>query len=65
MRVDPDFARWVSELRARHKPPKIIIVAVMRKLLHLISGVLKSKKPSDPRKAFPTPSSQEEVQPAA
>ena len=63
-RCDPDFARLAAELKARGKPNKVIIVAVMRKLLHLISGVLKSKQPYDPRKAFPTHYPQE-VPPAA
>jgi len=35
-RCDPDFARLAAELKARGKPNKVIIVAVMRKLLHLI-----------------------------
>jgi transposase len=64
MRRDPDFALWVAQMRARGKPSKVIIVAVMRKLLRLIYGVLKSKQPDDPRKAFPTHYAQEE-KPAA
>lgn len=64
MRCDPEFARWAAEMRARGKPNKVIIVAVMRKLLHLIYGVLKSKQPYDPRKAFPTHYAQQE-KPAA
>jgi len=64
MRIDADFARWVAGMRAAGKPNKVIIVAVMRKLLHLIYGVLKSQQPYDPRKAFPS-HYQEEVPLAA
>jgi transposase len=51
---DPDFVRWVGELKARGKPNKVIIVAIMRKLLHLVHGVLKSGQDYDPCKAFPS-----------
>lgn len=54
MRYDPDFVHWVGELRARGKSNKVIIVAIMRKLLHLVHGVLKSGQDYDPRKAFPS-----------
>lgn len=53
MRCDADFRAWAQQLRAQGKPGKVVIVAVMRKLLHLICGVLKSKQPYDARKAFP------------
>ena len=67
MRYDPDFVCWVGELKARGKSNKVIIVAIMRKLLHLVHGVLKSAQDYDPHKAFPShavPSTQE-VMPAA
>ena len=51
---DPDFVRWVAELKARGKSNKVIIVAIMRKLLHLVHGVLKSGQDYDPRQAFPS-----------
>jgi len=54
MRSDPDFVRWVSELKARGKSNQVIIVAIMRKLLHLVHGVLKSGQDYDPWKAFPS-----------
>ena len=54
MTADPDFAQWVAELRGRGKPSMVIVVAVMRKLLHIIYGVLASGQPYDARKAFPT-----------
>jgi len=37
-----------QRLSARGKPPKLIIGAMMRKLLHVAFGVLKSGKPFDP-----------------
>lgn len=67
MRYDPDVVRWVGELKARGKSNKVILVAIMRKLLHIVHGVLKSAQDYDPRKAFPShyvPSIQE-VMPAA
>jgi transposase len=54
MRSNPDFVQWVAELKARGKGGKLIVVAVMRKVLHLVHGVLKSGEDYDPRKAFPT-----------
>jgi transposase len=38
--------------RARGKRPMVIVGAAMRKLLHLIYGVLKSGKPFDPAVAL-------------
>ena len=35
------FAQFYSRLASKNKPPKVIIVAVMRKLLHIIFGMLK------------------------
>ena len=37
-----------QRLAAAGKPPKLIIGAMMRKLIHVAFGVLKSKKPFDP-----------------
>jgi transposase len=54
LRTDPDFRQWGEELRARGKCWKVIHVAVMRKLAHIIFGVLKSDQPYDPKKAFPS-----------
>jgi len=39
---------FADRLRARHLPGKTVVVAVMRKLLHLVVGVLKSGQPFDP-----------------
>ena len=41
-----------ERLRARGKRPMVIVGAAMRKLLHLIYGVLKSGKPFDPAVAM-------------
>jgi transposase len=40
--------RYFERLRNNHKAPKLIIGAMMRKLAHVIFGVLKSGKPFDP-----------------
>jgi len=40
--------RFRERLSAAGKPPKLIIGAMMRKLLHVAFGVLKSGKPFDP-----------------
>lgn len=53
-RHDPDMRQWAQELEARGKTAKQILVAVMRKLLHIIYGVLTSKQPYDRTKAFPS-----------
>ncbi len=39
---------YKERLQANHKPAKLIIGAMMRKLAHVIFGVLKSGKPFDP-----------------
>lgn len=54
LRTNVDFRRWGEELRARGKCWKVIHVAVMRKLVHLVFGVLKSQQLYDPCKAFPS-----------
>lgn len=50
-RHNPVLAAFAERLAARGKPPKLILCAVMRKLLHLIWGVLRSGKPFDPQHA--------------
>jgi len=54
MRVNPVLTDFAQRLRDRGKPSKVIITAVMRKLLGIAFGVLKSGKPFDPdyAKAF-------------
>lgn len=48
MRVNPVMALFAQRLRAKGKKPKQIITAVMRRLLVLAYGVLKSGRPFDP-----------------
>lgn len=52
MRHNPAVHALAERLRARGKPPMVIVGAAMRKLLHLIYGVLKSGKPFDPAVAM-------------
>src|SRR4051812_34041456 len=48
LRCNPVIKAWASGLRERGKCEMQIIGAVMRKLIHLAFGVLKSGKPYDP-----------------
>jgi transposase len=48
VRHNPLIAPWASHLRAQGKHKMVVIGAVMRKLLHLAYGVLKSGQPFDP-----------------
>jgi len=48
MRHNPLLASFAQRLREAGKPTKVIIAAVMRKLLHLAFGVLKHHRPFDP-----------------
>ena len=48
MRCNPLIMSFASRLRQAGKPPKVIITAVMRKLLHIVFGVLSSNKPFNP-----------------
>jgi transposase len=52
MRRCPAFKVFAKRLAARGKPKKVIIGAVMRKLVHIIYGVLKHKTPYDPAKVL-------------
>lgn len=47
-RCNPILSLFADRLDAKGKPPKKVIVAVMRKLIHLMYGVLKHGKPFDP-----------------
>jgi len=47
-RRNPILFEFAERLRAAGKPPMVVVGAVMRKLLHIIFGVLKSGKPFDP-----------------
>jgi transposase len=48
LRCSPFFQAWAKGLQERGKCKMTVICAVMRKLLHLAYGVLKSEKPFDP-----------------
>lgn len=48
----PAFKAFADRLAARGKPKKVIIGAVMRKLVHVIYGVLKHRTPYDPAKVL-------------
>lgn len=58
MRRCAAFKAFAARLAARGKPKKVIICAVMRKLVHIIYGVLKHRTPYDPAKVLghPVPS---------
>lgn len=45
MRFNPALSGWAEQLRARGKRPKQVIAAVMRRLLVIAYGVLRSGKP--------------------
>jgi transposase len=47
-RYNPVLRAFAQRLQANGKLPKQIVVAVMRKLLHLAYGILKSGQPFDP-----------------
>jgi hypothetical protein len=48
MRHNPILRAFAQRLQASGHAPKSVIVAAMRKLLHLAFGVLKSGRPFDP-----------------
>lgn len=48
LRCSPFFQTWAEGLQKRGKSKLSVICAVMRKLVHLAYGVLKSEKPFDP-----------------
>jgi transposase len=48
----PACKAYAERLAARGKPKKVIIGAVMRKLVHIIYGVLKHRTPYDPAKVL-------------
>jgi transposase len=52
MRHNPTVRALAQRLRARGKRPMVIVGAAMRKLLHLIYGVLKSGRSFDPALAL-------------
>jgi transposase len=53
MRWDPHMQRFAARLQTRGKALKVVRVAVMRKLLHIVYGVWKHEADYDPTLAFP------------
>jgi transposase len=51
LRCSPFFQQWAEGLRARGKSKMSVIGAVMRKLIHIAYGVLKSERPFNPELA--------------
>ncbi|HEX9075591.1 MAG TPA: IS110 family transposase [Anaerolineae bacterium] len=51
MRYNPVLQAFADRLLAHGKPKMVVIAAVMRKLIHLVYGVLKSGQPFDPNYA--------------
>ncbi|MDR3187504.1 MAG: transposase, partial [Holosporaceae bacterium] len=49
---NPQFADFVKKLEKRGNCAKVIIVAVMRKLMHIFFGILKNGAPFDENLAF-------------
>lgn len=48
----PEFKQFAARLAARGKSSMVIFAAVMRKLIHIIYGVVKHKTPYDPSKVL-------------
>lgn len=48
MRCNPLISQFVSRLKDKGKAGKVIVAAVMRKLIHMAFGILKSGRPFDP-----------------
>ena len=48
MRYNPAIEAFRARLRDNGKHPMVIVCAIMRKLIHLAFGVLKSGRPFDP-----------------
>ena len=51
-RHNEHFKKFVDRLSERGKAPKVIIVAIMRKLLHIFFGILKNNQTFDEKLAF-------------
>ena len=51
-RYNTDFAHFVQKMKSRGKAPKVIIVAIMRKLLCIFFGMLKKMENFDRKLAF-------------
>ena len=49
---NPHFQKFVRKLQKKGKAPKVIIVAIMRKLMSILFGMLKNSSNFDPKLAF-------------
>ena len=49
---NPHFRKFVQKLQKKGKAPKVIIVAIMRKLMSILFGMLKNSSDFDPKLAF-------------
>lgn len=49
---NPHFQKFVQKLQKKSKAPKVIIVAIMRKLMCILFGMLKNSSNFDPKLAF-------------
>ena len=49
---NPHFQKFVRKLQKKGKAPKVIIVAIMRKLMYILFGMLKNSSNFDPKLAF-------------
>ena len=49
---NPYFQKFVQKLQKKGKAPKVIIVAIMRKLMRILFGMLKNPSNFDPKLAF-------------
>ena len=49
---NPYFQKFVRKLQKKGKAPKVIIVAIMRKLMCILFGMLKNSSNFDPKLAF-------------
>jgi transposase len=48
IQCNPVIIRFYRRLKENEKNGKVIVCAIMRKLVHIIFGILKSGKPFDP-----------------
>lgn len=49
IQCEPSINAFYNKLVGKGKPKKVAICAVMRKLIHIVYGVLKSQEPFNPR----------------
>lgn len=52
MRFNPVMAAFAKRLLAQGKPKMVVVCAIMRKLVHMAFGILKSGRPFDPNFAL-------------